>query len=406
MKQFDLVVWGATGFTGRLVAQYLATTYGTDSNQLRWAVAGRSEAKLRDVAASFGFSDVTVLIADSHDEEAIRAIAEQATVICSTVGPYALYGSTLVKVCSELGVHYCDLTGEVQWMRDMIEQYHAKAEASGAKIVHTCGFDSVPSDLGVHFLQKAFNAKFGAYAEQVDYRMMRASGGASGGTIASMLNMLAEADRDPSLLDLLADDYSLNPPNSPRGPDMPGDQVFFFDEALRRWVSPFVMAAINTRVVRRSHALLGEPFGRDFRYQEGTDCGPGFKGYARGLSASLLGKVGMGTLATKWGRKMITPLLPKPGEGPDEQAREKGFFEVMLHGRRAADPEHRLTVQVTGDRDPGYGSTAKMIAEAAVCLAKDTLPERGGILTPTVSLGDAYLERLVQKAGLSFTVVD
>ena len=404
MKNFDVVVWGASGFTGRLVAQYLAETYGIDG-ELRWAVAGRSESKLQDVAASCGFGGVAILIADSHDEAAIRRIAEQTTVICSTVGPYALYGSPLVKICSELGVHYCDLTGEVQWMRDMIETHHATAEASGAKIVHTCGFDSVPSDLGVHFLQKAFQSEYECFADTVHYRMMRASGGASGGTIASMLNMLAEADKNPSLVDLLADDYSLNPPNSQRGPDMPGDDVFFFDETLRRWVSPFVMAAINTRVVRRSHALLGNPYGATFRYQEGTDCGPGFKGYARGLAASLLGKFGMGLLGLRWARRMITPLLPKPGEGPDEKARNAGFFEVQLHGRRAADPSQRLTVQVTGDRDPGYGSTAKMIAEAAVCLAKDPLPEGGGILTPSVSLGDAYVDRLTQKAGLTFTVL-
>ena len=402
MKEFDVVVWGATGFTGRLVAEYLAETYGTEMDQLSWAVAGRSEAKLRSVAEEFGFSDVPRLVADSMDEASVRAMAERTRVVCTTVGPYALYGELLVKICAELGVHYCDLTGEVQWMRDMIEAYHPTAEASGAKIVHTCGFDSLPSDLGVHFLQKAFLDRFSSTANEVHYRMMGAKGGASGGTIASMLNMLEQSAVDPSLADMLADDYSLNPPNSPRGPDMPGDDAFYFDERLKRWVSPFVMAAINTRVVRRTHALKQYPYGDQFRYQEGTDCGPGIKGYAKGLSSVVLGKLGMGFVATRIGRRLITPLLPKPGEGPDAKTREEGYFKVRLHGENG---DNRLTVEVTGDRDPGYGSTAKMIAEAAVCLAKDELPSEGGVLTPAFCMGDALIARLTRSAGLQFTEV-
>ncbi|MGB2239626.1 MAG: saccharopine dehydrogenase family protein [Pseudomonadales bacterium] len=406
-QTFDVVVWGATGFTGQIVVEYLYQKYGDGQQGLKWAIAGRDSDRLTRVKETIGCDEVPVLVADSHDPASMVEMVEKTSVVLSTVGPYALYGSQLVAACAESGTHYCDLTGEVQWMRLMIEAHHDQAVASGARIVHTCGFDSIPSDLGVLFLQTQMQLAHGVYAESVKYRLVKAAGAVSGGTIASMLNMMDEASKNPGLLNVLADPYALNPINTVSGVDQNETSTPVYDETLQQWVGPFVMAGINTRVVRRSHALAGMPYGMGFGYEEGTLIGEGPKGYLKALLAGISTTIGTSLAAIDPMRTLLSRWLPKPGEGPAREKRESGFFEVILHGTAGQDGNGgSIKVKVTGDRDPGYGSTAKMIAEAAVCLAQDPLTSQGGVLTPSVAMGEALTQRLISNAGLSFEVID
>ena len=405
-RTYDIVICGATGFTGRLVMAYMAKTYGEDG-EFKWAVAGRNAAKLADVKREILGADAENLpevVADSNDEASLRKLVSDTKVVCTTVGPYALYGSTLVALCAELGTHYCDLTGEVQWMRQMIEAHQATAEASGAKIVHTCGFDSIPSDLGTYFVQGEMHKAHGVYAPLVKYRVVGSKGGVSGGTVASMMNMMEEANANPEILDIIADPYALNPLNMPRGEDGADQTTAEYDKEFRQWTGPFVMAGINTRVVRRSHALLGYPWGSHFQYDEAILTGDGPSGFAKAVmiagGTGLMNKVaGIGSL-----RKLLAKVVPAPGEGPSVADMENGFFEIELRASNPEDPKKDLTAVVTGDRDPGYGSTCKMIAESAVCLAMDHLDSAGGFLTPASAMGDLLISRLAEKGGMGFTL--
>ena len=405
--EFDVIVWGATGFTGKIVVEYLHQRYGNQTDQLTWAIAGRDAGKLQAVIEAVGCDKIPCLLADGSDRASLDALVSSTRVVLSTVGPYALYGSLLVGACAASGTHYCDLTGEVQWMRLMIDAHHDEAVRSGAKIVHTCGFDSIPSDLGVHVLQAAMHARHGRPAEQVKYRLVKAAGGVSGGTIASMLNMMDEVAEDPKLLTVIADPYALNPVNTVTGQDVNEAATPIYDDVLGQWVGPFVMAGINTRVVRRSHALLGMPYGPGFSYEEGTLIGAGPTGYLKALMASIGTRFGTLLSAVGPTRRLLARFLPKPGEGPERAKREAGFFEVILHGAAGEGQSGgQIQVRVTGDRDPGYGGTAKMIAEAAVCLALDPLDESGGVMTPAVAMGEALIARLTKNAGLTFEVMD
>lgn len=405
-RTYDIVIWGATGFTGRLVMAYMAKTYGVD-REIKWAVAGRNAAKLADVKREILGAEAENLpevIADSNDEASLRKLVSDTKVVCTTVGPYALYGSTLVALCAELGTHYCDLTGEVQWMRQMIESHQTAAEASGAKIVHTCGFDSIPSDLGTYFLQREMHKAHGVYAPRVKYRVVGSKGGVSGGTVASMMNMMEEANANSEILDVIADPYALNPLNSPRGEDGADQTTAEYDRDFGQWTGPFVMAGINTRVVRRSHALLGYPWGSHFRYDEAILTGDGPSGFAKAVmiagGTGLMNKLaGIGSL-----RKLLARVVPAPGEGPSVADMKNGFFEIELRALNPEDPKKNLTAVVTGDRDPGYGATCKMIAESAVCLAVDHLDSAGGFLTPASAMGDLLISRLAKKGGMGFTL--
>lgn len=403
-REFDVVVWGASGFTGRLVAEHLLATYGA-SGELRWALGGRSEAKLADVRSGLGAeaAALPLLVADADDQSGMDDLARRARVVCSTVGPYALYGSKLVAACVHHGTHYCDLTGEVPWMRRMIDLHHRRARDTGARIVHTCGFDSIPSDLGVWFLQQEMVARFGLPADHVKLRVREARGGFSGGTVASMLNMLDEAERDAEVGAVLADPYALNPEDERRGLDGPDRSLPEYDPDFAGWVAPFVMSAINTRVVRRSNALSAYAWGHDFRYDEGMLMPFGWWGFplAAGMST---GTAVFGAMASVGAlRRGLARLLPQPGDGPSQKTRESGFFRLDLLGRHG---DATLRAQVHGDRDPGYGSTSRMLGEAAVCLAKDALTAGGGVMTPSVAMGGALLQRLTVHAGVTFTVVD
>jgi short subunit dehydrogenase-like uncharacterized protein len=404
-REFDVILWGASGFTGRLVAEHLLAGYGIDG-PLRWALAGRSQSRLAEVRRGLGAeaAELPLILADADDEASLDAMVKRTRVVCTTVGPYALYGSALVAACVAQGTHYCDLTGEVPWMRRMIDAHDQRARETGARIVHTCGFDSIPSDLGVWFLEREMQQRFGRGADRVKFRVRDARGGFSGGTIASMLNMQDEAVRDPDVRAVLADPYGLNPDGERRGLDGPERTLPEYDADFDAWVSPFVMGAINTRVVRRSNALLGYRYGREFRYDEAILLPFGVWGFPLAAMVST-GTAAAGAVSSVAAlRRALSRLLPQPGQGPSRQARESGYFRIELLGKSGAGAA--LRVAVRGDRDPGYGATSRMLGEAAVCLAKDPLASPGGVLTPSVAMGDALLERLPVHAGVTFDVVE
>jgi short subunit dehydrogenase-like uncharacterized protein len=407
-REFDLVVWGATGFTGRLVAEYLLRRYGADG--LRWALGGRSREKLESVRDTLGretgaaAASLPLLLGDGDDPASLSALAARTRVVCTTVGPYAKYGSKLVAACAAQGTHYCDLTGEVHWIRRMLDRHQDEAAASGARIVFTCGFDSIPSDLGVFFIQREMRARHGVPCSHVKYRVADFSGGASGGTIASMLNMLEEAREHPDVMRAVADPYALNPKDQRFGPDRAERMTPAFDPDFREWTAPFVMAAINTKVVRRSNALLGQLYGAEFRYDEAMLMGAGPAGLLKATAVSAGTAAGMAAMTLGPLRRAIAGRLPAPGEGPSKQARESGHFTIRLFGLHPTDASKSLRARVTGDRDPGYGSTAKMLGESAVCLALDALASPGGLTTPAAALGEALLARLQRNAGLTFAI--
>jgi len=413
MNQFDVVVWGATGFTGQLVAKYLLGAYGLPSHEgseaiagvhpepLRWAIAGRSESKLNALNSQLGVK-VPVIIADSDDEASLSELVATTSVVLTTVGPYAKYGSKLVAACAASGTHYCDLTGEVQWMRKMIDAHQEEAQSSGARIVHTCGFDSIPSDLGTFFVHNAMRAKSNDTCGVVKYRAAAFKGGFSGGTIASMMYMMEQAETDSSIKTVLDDPYALNPAGVRRGLDGPDITTPTWDDDFDSYVGPFVMAGINTRVVRRSNALMDHCYGHNLRYDEGTLMGEGPLGFAKGLAMSLSTKAMATVTSFKGLRKLMNRIVPQPGEGPNEEQRESGFFEIKFFARGASDKSNQVRATVKGDKDPGYGSTAKMIAESAVCLALDPLSVGGGIWTPASSMGELLINRLHERAGVTF----
>ena len=396
-RRLDVVVFGATGFAGRLVAEYLAERYA--GSDIRWAMAGRSEDKLARVRAEIAeqhpaAKDVELIVADSGDRASLDRMAAAAEVVCTTVGPYALYGDAVVDACIEHGTDYCDLTGEVQWIRKIIDTRQARAESTSARIVHCCGFDSIPSDLGVFALQEAAIARDGAPVEEVRFLLAGAKGGFSGGTAASLANALKEA-KDPAVRKVMGHAYALNPEGERKGPDR-GDQMGVAkDPVTGRWTGPFVMAAVNTRVVRRSNALLGYRYGADFRYSEVVRFPRGAKGLASATAYTAGFAALLGALAVSPTRSLLERFaFPKPGEGPSREAIERGWFRVVLSGR--TDGREVIGVDVKGRRDPGYGATACMLAESALCLALQgrELSSPGGILTPASAMGRALVERL------------
>lgn len=386
-KQFDIVVYGATGFTGRLVAEYLNTKYGNSSN-LRWAMAGRSQEKLESVRDEMNLPvDTPLIVANSDDETSMQSMVDCTKLVLTTVGPYQIYGSQLVGLCAKSGTDYVDLCGESVWMRHMIDAHAKDAEKSGARIVFSCGFDSIPSDLGIFRLQQLAKEKTGETCRNVNGRVRGMKGTFSGGTAYSLTESVRAAKKDPEILKLAIDPFALVP--GFKGVKQPnGDQVIYSDE-LKSWVAPFVMAAINTRNVHRSNALLGHFYGEDFTYDEMMLTGDGEKG-------EMIAK----HVATT--NPMAGPDAPKPGEGPNKEERETGFYDIMYIGETVNGDNMILSVK--GDRDPGYGSTSKMISESAICLVKDAQDTAGGIWTTAPAMGDKLIKRLEENAGLSFTL--
>lgn len=408
-RRFDVILFGATGFTGQLVAEYLLES-GPEG--LRWALAGRNAKKLEGVkdqlAARFpAAKDLEILVGDSLDRAAMDRIAGECKVVCTTVGPYARFGEPLVAACAAAGTHYCDLTGEPQFVRRCVDAYEAQAKETGARIVHCCGFDSIPSDLGTLMITDALVAQ-GATPTGVKTFAGESKGTASGGTIASMMNVLEEVKRDPSLRKVLGHPYGLNPEGEKSGPDGSDLKSVRFDDDIGMWTCPFVMASINTRIVRRSHALRGFPFGKEFRYSEVMSTGKGPKGFMR--AATMTGGLGgfMAAMQVEPAKKFIADkYLPKPGEGPSREAREAGFFVFRVLGFGTSESGEKVVLRgkIRGEKDPGYGETAKMLGESALCLALDAdrLPVGGGSWTPATAMGNVLLERL-RTAGMTFEV--
>jgi short subunit dehydrogenase-like uncharacterized protein len=409
-RPLDLVVFGATSFVGRLLCEELARLQEA-GGELRWGLAGRSRERLEAVRQALPGGSRPCFVADAADPSALAALCREGRVVVSTVGPYALYGEPLVAACAASGTDYADLTGEVQWIRRMIDGYEAAARASGARLVHCCGFDSIPSDLGVLFLQRESLRRLGAPCARISMRVRALRGGVSGGTVASLLNVVREAAGDPALRRILVDPYSLSPPEPPdvaeaRRPRQPRTRSARFDPESGCWTAPFVMSAINVPVVLRSHALLGHPWGGCFTYDEAVSTGRGLPGRLRAtsLAAGLAAFTAAGAFAPT--RALLERLvLPAPGEGPDAESRRRGFFDLRFMGT-TADGQH-LAAKVTGDRDPGYGSTARMLAQAASCLAEpvEASARRGGSWTPASLLGERLIERLEAHAGLKFELL-
>ena len=381
-REFDVVVFGATGFTGRLVAEYIAATHP----DIRWAMAGRSQGKLEAVRDEMGVpADTPLIVADSSDAASLKALAERARGVITTVGPYQKYGEPLVAACAEAGTDYVDLCGEPAWMRDIIDNYADKAKASGARIVLSCGFDSIPFDMGVFALQQAAIAETGKPITRVKGRVRSMKGTFSGGTAASFFETMARVKREPDVLGWLINPFSLS--GGFQGPDQPAGDKPIYEEDLGSWSAPFIMAAINTKNIHRSNALMGHRYGEDFVYDEMLLTGPGEKGEQ---IANHVAK-----------DRSMQENPPKPGEGPSKEERETGFYEAMFTGE-AADGT-RMTSVVSGDRDPGYGSTSKMITEALLTLletSRETTP--GGVWTPAPALGQPLIDRLTAHAGLTF----
>jgi short subunit dehydrogenase-like uncharacterized protein len=380
-REFDIIVYGATGYTGRLVAEYLKDKAG-----LKWAMAGRSQAKLEEVRDLIGAAaDMPLVVADASDPASMDAMAKRAKVILTTVGPYQLYGNELVAACVANGTDYTDLCGEPAWMRQKIDQHDAAAKASGARICFSAGFDSIPFDLGVLMLEKHCTQTYGAPAPRVKGRVRAMAGKFSGGTAASLKATMVAASKDPAVIGYLVNPFSLA--GGFEGPAQPPANQPEYDEALGSWATNFVMAPINTKNVHRTNALLGHPYGTDFVYDEMMMTGPGDAGKQ---AAEYVAKTPM----------MGGPDDPKPGEGPTPEERENGFYDVLFVGEYPDGK--RALYSVKGDKDPGYGSTSKMIAETAIALIENDGP--GGMTTPGAALGEALVARLQAHAGLTFAV--
>jgi short subunit dehydrogenase-like uncharacterized protein len=387
-SKFDIIVYGATGFTGQLVAEYLAANY-VGKDDPKWAMAGRSQEKLASVRDAIGApADTALIVADASDPASLMAMVDQTRSVISTVGPYQLYGNDLLAACVGSGTDYFDLCGEPIWMRQMIDKHEAAAKASGARIVFSCGFDSVPFELGAFFVQEEAKRVFGAPALRVKGRVRDMRGTLSGGTAASGRATFEAVAKDLSLVAILNDPFALTPGFS--GPKQPKGNKAAFEEDLQSWAAPFMMALINTRNVHRSNMLMGFPYGKEFVYDEMVLTGPGEKGEANAKKV-------MAANSEKTG-----PNAPKPGEGPSKQERENGLYDLLYI---AVAPDGReVRAAVKGDRDPGYGSTSKMISECAICLLRDTPGVPAGFWTPGAAMQHRLIKRLVDHAGLTFAV--
>ena len=382
-KSLDVVIYGATGFTGKLVVEYMQENYGNDES-VSWAIAGRSEEKLKAVSEDLKVgSNVPHLLVDSNDTDSIESMVKQTKCVLTTVGPYQLYGAKILQQCVIHGVDYVDLCGEPGWMHEMINEYSNQAKETGARIVFSCGFDSIPFDLGVYFLQKEVIAQHGQPAPNVRGRVRAMNGEFSGGTAASLGATMASLKEKPELFEVLINPFALS--DGFTGPEQAQDSKPVYDEKLETWVAPFFMAPINTKNVHRSNVLMDHLYGEDFCYNEMWIQGPGEEGKA---AAEFVAS--------------MNPLAdaPAPGEGPSKESRDNGNYDVLF----CADLADGSTIQaaVSGDMDPGYGSTSKMIAESAICLVKECPELVGGIYTPAPAMGEKLIARLQANAGLDF----
>ncbi|MFT3727805.1 MAG: saccharopine dehydrogenase NADP-binding domain-containing protein [Terricaulis sp.] len=396
-REFEVVVYGATGFTGRLVAENLQRTYG---DKVKWAMAGRDQAKLDAVKAEIG-ANVPVIVVNARDGASLEAMAACTKVVLTTVGPYQLYGEPLLAACAKTGTDYVDLCGEPNWMAEMIAKYSHAAKASGARIVFSCGFDSIPFDLGVFYLQQQAKQRFGAPVPRVKGRVRSMKGTFSGGTMASFLATMEATKRDPSLVTTMANPYALA---GAQGPAQPNGDAVKHDDNIG-WSAPFVMAAINVKNVLRSNALSNYAYGRDFQYDEMITTGDGDAGEKR--ARAMLKQSNTQNAMMNFGptRAILRAfVLPKPGQGPTKEQRENGSYDVLFVGETADGRSLRSSVK--GDKDPGYASTSRMITESALCLARDVSRDEtaGGVWTTAPAMGAKLIDRLQQNAGLRFAL--
>lgn len=408
-RSYAVVLYGATSFVGKITAHYLTSflSNAKDKNgaNVTWAIAGRDEDKLNKLQSELE-SPVDIIIANSEDAASLDKMTKQTQVIISTVGPYLKYGEPLIKSCAENGTDYVDLTGEAIFIKDMMDKYQDTAKQSGARIVNSCGFDSIPSDLGVYFTQTKAEEKFGEACDVIHMRVKAAKGGLSGGTIASMATIFEEVGQDPSRRKQVANPYLLN--DDKEAPNVRQTNISKpeYDSEHNRWVAPFVMASINTRVVHRTNQLLDYEYGRDFKYDEAMWMKDGVKGKLSSYAMSA-GLFGFATaMMVKPSREFLSKhVLPKSGSGPSKDEQENGYFDIRFFAHTAK--KDAIHTKVTGDKDPGYGSTSRMLAQAALCLAQDISKEDvgGGFWTPASAMGEDLLARLEEHAGLSFEVV-
>lgn len=408
-RAFDIILWGATGATGRRAAHHLSRR--CEERGLRLAIGGRNRDKLEALRKDLpdAACPPAILVGDSLDAEFMKELAARARVVVSTVGPFALYGSALVAACAEKGTHYCDLTAEPQWMRAMIEAHENTARETGARIVHSCGHDSIPSDLGVQFLQEAALARHGTPCRRVTTRVTRMKGGFSGGTAASFLNAMKLRATDPDFDRVSRDPYALCPEGERSGPDGPDRMMpiqVTWDADLQAWSKPYFMGPMNSKVVRRSNAIMGYPYGRDFRYEETALTRGGIGGWWSAMRDTVFGRLFLFAMAVPATRGFLQRrVLPKSGEGPSREVRESGSYELVLVGET---PDGAiLKARITGQGDPGVRSTTLMLTEAALCLAEDAdrIPVGGGFWTPAAALGRLLRDRVSAHAGLTFELL-
>ncbi|MDC0936981.1 saccharopine dehydrogenase NADP-binding domain-containing protein [Pirellulales bacterium] len=400
--EFDIVLWGGSSFVGKLVAEHLHKTYGVEG-QIRWAIGGRNQRKLEDTRAwlGAGAEELPIIVGDARDRQFLGAMVESTKVVLSTVGPYAIYGEELIEACAASGTDYCDLAGEIPFIQQMIDRHAVQARNSGARILNCCGVDSLPSDLGARSLNEMAQKQFGCGLAHVTNEVKTFKGRFSGGTISSLGGMHNDAARDDKVAAILDNPYAICPPGRRSGVAQP-DIAAVRRSPSGTWLGPFFMAIVNTRVVHATNAHLDYPYGTDFTYDEGWDVGSR-------RAASLLALVSrMFYRAYRFGPMrafLNATVLPKPGKGPSRKSREEGEFEFHLIARTRSG--HRLMLAVSGDRDPGYGSTSPMIGEVAVCLARD-LPKSalpGGFWTPGAAIADKIIPRLIENAGMKFDLI-
>ena len=407
---YDVIIYGASSFTGKLITEYFYINYPNSEN-FSWAIAGRNPEKLKATLNEIIEKNshvisrkINLITADSNDISALNKLTCQTKVILTTVGPYAKYGSKLVQSCVSNGTDYCDLAGETQWIRKMIDTHQEEAEKNGSRIVHSCGFDSIPSDLGVFFMQREALKRFQQPLKKISLFVKAMKGGASGGTVASILNVIIEGGKNRDTAKIVAHPYSLNPRDEMTGPDKYDQRSSKYNETINAWTAPFIMAAINTRIVRRTNALLNYRYGKDFSYSESVISGKKISGSLKAKFLTLTIGLFYILSSISFTRKcFIEKLLPKPGQGPNAHQRKTGFFKLLLIGK--TKDNQQLTIEVCGDRDPGYGSTSKMLSETAICLACDEVETKGGVWTPASALSEKLISRLQTKAGVTFKIL-
>jgi short subunit dehydrogenase-like uncharacterized protein len=407
MKKHDVVIYGATSFVGKLVVEHFAKTYGVGQG-LSWAIAGRSHDKLDAVrrAQGQGADAIPILIADAQDLPALKAMCAQAKVVISMAGPFAIHGAKLVQACAETGTDYCDITGEPIWVAEMMQRHEKTAKATGARIISFCGFDSIPSDMGVHLVQQEAMRRFGKPCAQVRMRVMHARGNPPGGTYATAMDAIGKASSDSAYRKAMFDPYLICPQGHGFTAKQSNAFLPAFDPTIKRWTAHFVMGNINTRVVHRSNALKGKAYGAAFRYDEAIVVGPGLLGWvgAQVVSGLMFGFVVLAALPIT--RQLLARfVLPKPGEGSNLAKLAKCDFEVRLIGETGG--REQVQVALRGDGDPACYATSRMIAEAGACLAMDVDKQAapGGFGTPASVLGDKLIERLRRNGKMQFSVL-